>query len=851
MTIHVLGPKGATALEGRGLCLETVVRFGIYTGRAAEGGGFEPHADGSVVAFPFVERGAVVAEKYRAPGKKFWQRAGGRRTFWNADALDDPLLASGAMPLVITEGEIDALTAIDCGFPLTVSVPDGAPAVQPGENPEALPAEEPEREGSGKFEFLWNNRDRLKRIRRFVLAVDNDPPGRRLAAELVRRLGAARCSFVTYPDGCKDLNDVLQRDGRDAVVAVLDGAKPYPLKGVYKLSDYPDVPDLVTYRTGWSTLDRHMQLFAGEFIVVTGIPNHGKALALDTEVPTPAGWTMMGALQVGDTVYDEQGLPCRVTKVSDIATGRPCYRVRFDDGTSIVADADHQWVTNTEKARRSARAAAKRGRTGVLRPRGSDQSWKRSFPSVVTTKEIAGTLHSQGKFNHQIALPAPVAGTTSVLPVEPYALGVWLGDGTSADGSITCFDEPIIEALVANGTTVSRQGTIGRFTLRGLLPSLRKLGVVGNKHVPAIYQSADIGQRERLLAGLMDSDGSCRAADRVCEFTTIYQHLAAQVHELVCGLGFKATLIEDDATLYGRVISRKYRVCFTADRPIFALPRKLAAQRIGTRARSKARVIVACDLEPSVPVRCIEVDSPSHLFLVTRAFIPTHNSTFVTHLLVNMAELHGWRSAIFSPEMPIVPQYRDKIRRIRLRRPPVGAHDAARADEFIEEHFRFIDSSVAEDFNEEATLSWVVDRATDMLLRDGIDVLVIDPWNEVEHSRGPHESAPDYIGRAIRMLKRFAKERQVVVIVVAHPTKEVGKEGKGRMPTPYDVESSAHWYNKPDHIIIVHRPDEAINETVIRIAKVRFEETGEKGHVSMAFNKDASRYEALDWRGTG
>ncbi len=498
MTLHVLGPKGATALEGRGLSLETAVRFGIYTGRSVEGGGFEPDEAGSVVAFPFVDRGAVVAEKYRAPGKRFWQRAGGTRTFWNADTLDDPGLATGALPLVITEGEIDALTAIDWGFPTTVSVPDGAPSVKPGEDPEALPPDDPEREATGKFEFLWNNRDRLKRVKRIILAVDNDPPGRRLAAELVRRLGPARCSFVTYPAGCKDLNDVLREHGGDAVAAVLNGAKHYPLKGAYKLSDYPPVPDLVTYKTGWRTLDGHMQLFAGEFIVVTGIPNHGK-------------------------------------------------------------------------------------------------------------------------------------------------------------------------------------------------------------------------------------------------------------------------------------------------------------------------------------------------------------STFVTHLLVNLAESYGWRAAIFSPEMPIVPQYRDKIRRIHLRRPPVGDHDAARADAFIEWHFRFIDGSV-EDLNEETTLPWVVDRAEEIHQRDGLDVLVIDPWNEVEHSRGPHESAPDYIGRAIRMLKRFAKQRQVVVIVVAHPTKAVGEDGKGRMPMPYDIEGSAHWYNKPDHIVIVHRPDEAINETVIRIAKVRFEETGAKGHVSMAFNRESSRYELLDWR---
>ncbi len=277
MTLHVLGPKGATALEGRGLSLETAVRFGIYTGRSVEGGGFEPDEAGSVVAFPFVDRGEVVAEKYRAPGKRFWQRAGGTRTFWNADALDDPGLATGALPLVITEGEIDALTAIDWGFPTTVSVPDGAPSVKPGEDPEALPPDDPEREATGKFEFLWNNRDRLRRVKRIILAVDNDPPGRRLAAELVRRLGPARCSFVTYPAGCKDLNDVLREHGGEAVAAVLNEAKHYPLKGAYKLSDYPPVPDLVTYKTGWRTLDGHMQLFAGEFIVVTGIPNHGKS----------------------------------------------------------------------------------------------------------------------------------------------------------------------------------------------------------------------------------------------------------------------------------------------------------------------------------------------------------------------------------------------------------------------------------------------------------------------------------------------------------------------------------------------------------------------------------------------
>ena len=160
-----------------------------------------PDENGNIVVFPFIERGSIVAEKYRAAGKKFWQRKDGRRTFWNADVLDDPALDH--YPLIITEGEIDAITAIDCGFPLTVSVPDGAPAVRDGEDPEELAEADPERERDGKFEFVWNNRDRIKRIKRFILAVDSDGPGRRLAAELKRAcLLLDACSW-SHPEGAR------------------------------------------------------------------------------------------------------------------------------------------------------------------------------------------------------------------------------------------------------------------------------------------------------------------------------------------------------------------------------------------------------------------------------------------------------------------------------------------------------------------------------------------------------------------------------------------------------------------------------------------------------------------------
>lgn len=499
MTDKALGQMHERWLTRRGLDEETVVRFGIYTASRDGDGAVLPDAGGNILVFPFLERGAVVNEKYRGPEKRFWQRTGGRRTFWNSDALDDPALAAGHMPLIITEGEIDALSAIDSGFPLTVSVPDGAPPVPEGKAPDELDPVDPDKEGSGKFEFLWNNRERLKVVKRFVIAVDNDPPGQRLAAELVRRLSASRCQFVIYPEGCKDLNDVLVKHGHEGVAACLNGARPYPVRGLYQLSDYPETGQIDTFSLGWPTMDHHIRMFSGEFMVVTGIPGHGK-------------------------------------------------------------------------------------------------------------------------------------------------------------------------------------------------------------------------------------------------------------------------------------------------------------------------------------------------------------STFVLNVLANLADRYGWTSAIFSPEMPTVPHLRDKLRRMVLRRPTLDldTKETARADAWINRNMVFIDADPTGRVDEDFDLDWILDRATDAVLRHGIRVLVIDPWNEVEHARKASESMTDYIGRSIRSIKRFARLHDVAVIVVAHPTKDVAKEGKSRPVTLYDVEGSAHWFNKSDHGLVLDRADER-GEVLVRIAKVRFvPETGERGAVRLAFDRLSDRFEMLD-----
>lgn len=512
-----IGPIGEKFFAARQIDLETAVKAGVFTAtRHANSGAMVADPNGDVLAFPSMEHGVRVNTKYRGRGKKFWQDTDGRKTFVNSDALDDQALQDGTRPLVIVEGEIDWLTCLQCGFVSTVSVPDGAPPVPKGKAPDELePASQVDDPGS-KFAFMFNNSARLARIKQFVLAVDADGAGRRLAAEIVRRLGPERCMFVKYPEdpvvqvdggekrACKDLNEVLMNFGAAAVVEVLNKAKPYPVRGLYKLSDYPPAEELETFTVGWDGWGPWFKMFLGEFMVVSGIPGQGKT-----------AWTM--------------------------------------------------------------------------------------------------------------------------------------------------------------------------------------------------------------------------------------------------------------------------------------------------------------------------------------------------ELVHNMAQNHSWPCAIYSPEMRTVPMLRDSFRRMRIGRKP-GPDDfllVARADEWIEKHFVFIDADPqgdgsdggGDDDNTTFSLDWLIRKAEAAVLRHGIRILLIDPWNEVEHARERGESVTDYIARAVRALKRFARRYEVAVIVVAHPTKDVGKDGNLRTVRLYDIEGSATWYNKADHGVIVERPNKNAADAIIYIQKVRhIGRTGRPAKMTMQFDPASERF---------
>jgi deoxycytidine triphosphate deaminase len=353
-------------------------------------------------------------------------------------------------------------------------------------------------------------------------------------------------------------------------------------------------------------------LHPGEFVLGStleeiGIPPdlaarlEGKALAVNTPVPTPLGWRAMEQLKVGDQVFDEQGLPCVVLRATDVMLGRPCRQVVFSDGSVIVADHQHLWLTCTKAGR----------------GHGEHRS------GLVTTDQIAQGLLAGSEFNHQVALSGPVQYPHRALPVDPYVLGVWLGDGTNATAEITCADAPILEEIVKAGYAVERRA--GGYASSSLTSALRNLNLLGNKHVPASYLLASEPQRAALLQGLMDTDGYVDTVGR-CEFTSTRECLADAVVELAASLGLRPVKSKRRANLNGIDGGPAFMVKFSPHRPVFRLPRKLHRQRLLGRHHLFRAIIDVRDME-SVPVRCIQVSAPSGMFLVGRTFIPTHNSS--------------------------------------------------------------------------------------------------------------------------------------------------------------------------------------------------------------------------------
>jgi replicative DNA helicase len=573
-----------------------------------------------------------------------------------------------------------------------------------------------------------------------------------------------------------------------------------------------DVADYVAYlaknkgaltgaTSGLPDLDKLLHGFQpGSIYIVAGRPSMGKALDVETPIPTTRGYVRMGDLVPGDRVFGPDGQPTEVVAATEWMHDRPCYEVTFDDGTTLVADAEHQWQTHTRNPR---------GGVGIR-----------------TTVEIMATLTAGGKrWNHRIPAAAPAEFPPAKLPVDPYLLGVWLGDGTSASATLSLGERDashIGAELGSRGVPLARREhqtsgsvTVGLSAGRGgpraanVQTALRRLGVLGNKHIPACYLSASPQQRADLLRGLLDTDGHVEKGGHV-ELTLTRDVLARDALRLLRSLGHVPYVNEYDAVLDGRVVGRRWRIGFmpVGPHPIVSVPFKGARVRRGADSRAGHRRIVAVTAVPSRPVRCIRVARRDGLFQAGEAHIITHNSALALKAAF-AAAVTGKRVGVFSLEMP----NRDLGLRIACAEGKVDSERVRRGELTDRDWQRLADalgrfSAAPMWFNDLADLSMnqVRAKARTLAAREGVDMLVIDYLQLIGADSGRSENRVQEVSKMSRGFKLLARELDVPVIVLSQLSRQVEARPNKR-PVLSDLRESGSIEQDADVVMMLYRDD--------------------------------------------
>ncbi|MFT4051445.1 MAG: replicative DNA helicase [Microbacterium sp.] len=649
--------------------------------------------------------------------------------------------------------------------------------------------------------------------------------------------------------------------------------------------------------TGFQQLDQLTNgLHPGQMVVVAARPAMGKALALDTPLPTPTGWTTMGAIEVGDELYGADGRPTRVVAATEVMHHRPCYEVEFSDGSTIIADAEHQWVTETRADRRLGRAGG----------------------TVITTAQMHATLTvgAEARANHAVRNAGALQAPDADLPVAPYALGAWLGDGHSDGARLTSATDEIPSLIARTGLRAQSRGGMlysiqllereaivrscevcgGEFVAphpqvrtcgrtcgpknKGAHPErlscpecgrsysgegqrcavchrdhgsftalLRKAGVLGDKHVPAAYLRASEAQRRELLAGLLDTDGTVVKGVGSCQFAVTNKRLADSVYELIVSLGYRCGRTTKRVRGRSEASSTCYILNFTTTDDVFWLERKRALhekERPVNTVRTGKRYVTAVRPVASVPVRCVQVDNDDHLYLAGESMIPTHNSTLALDFARAAAIKHNRPTVLFSLEMgksEIAMRLLSAEGAVPLQSMRKGMLDTRDWTTMASVRGRINDAPLFIDDSPNMTLVEIRAKCRKLKQRVGLEMVVID-YLQLMTSGKRVESRQQEVSEFSRALKLLAKELQVPVVALSQLNR--GPEQRAdKKPAISDLRESGSIEQDADMVILLHREaayekdSPRAGEADLIVAKHR---NGPTDTVTVAFQGHFSRF---------
>lgn len=563
--------------------------------------------------------------------------------------------------------------------------------------------------------------------------------------------------------------------------------------------------------TGIKELDRATNggFQRGQLWLLAGRPGMGKAQPLNARVHTPFGWRLMGEMAVGTAISSVDGDPSRVVGVFEQGV-KPVYRVRLSDGRETRCCAEHLWEVRYRE-------------------------WPE--PRVLDTARLIGML-GKARYRNRLSVRMHdgAIGATAAVPLDPWLLGVILGDGGLSTDTVR-LSLPDVEirnrvaALLPHPYALSHQGGIdylivntagGRNEVRAVLAELALIGSrAETKHVPRIYLDGDRSQRLAILQGLLDTDGWVERQGSV-RFSSASPQLAADVVELARSLGLWAKASTKAAYPGSHAAGRvrkldAHQVCITGQQiaEVFTLPRK--ADRLKDRSWFRALTIESITLDGEEPCRCIAVSHPTRLY-VTDDHVVTHNTVAMTSLSRKAAKDHG--VLVFQCEVTRDQQwarYLADLSYVANNPLPFGKimagvgltdEDWWRLEDAGKRLERLHLTVECEPGVSVARIAATVKAEKRRLASQGVSlgVVFIDYLKFIEVSDRYQGNRVLEIGEISGSLKRLAKAEDVCIVLLAQLNRQVEAQGRtDKRPTNADLRDSGELEQDADTIIFLYR----------------------------------------------
>lgn len=371
-----------------------------------------------------------------------------------------------------------------------------------------------------------------------------------------------------------------------------------------------------------------------DFLFISLPPRIGKDLSNSTPILTKKGWKKHGDLQVGDYVLNHKG---RFVRVLATSPEYPCNcRITFSNGEQIDCHENHEWLVNDRHRNREA---------------------------ILETKEMINNIRdnydnraTKNHFRFGVPIIEAIQGEYKELPVEPYCLGVWLGDGTNTLNCITIDKkDKIIAEVINNYYPISNlyiHKTYGtyRYYFNNLRRDLQKIDMCYSrktctKHIPDVYLTASLEQRLQLLAGLLDTDGTLSKKEHRYHYSTTEKQLMEDFVSLISTFGWRCSISEYEPKLSSSNIQGTKKVYNISFNPTFEIPCRLERKQLKEFSKQRRITITNIEkIENGEMGKCIQVEGG--IYLAGKTLIPTHNSTLGIFFLTFMAGRFPERSIL-------------------------------------------------------------------------------------------------------------------------------------------------------------------------------------------------------------